>query len=207
MRTIVFCGTKGGVGKSLLCYNTGMFAAREHKVVFADLDPQTSLTELWQRRAELFNPQILKNVSGLANAHRRLAESGYTHDYLFVDSPGSHIPIIRDAVANADAILIPVQASALDVFGQEAAFDIVRQEGKLDRSIILLNRIDNRSKDFIARIEKLLRDRLGLPIVKIAQRVAYSKAGALSKSGIEIDDDALEEISNVWVAIQGVLNR
>jgi chromosome partitioning protein len=210
VRTIVFAGSKGGTGKSALCYNAGMFAAREHKVVFADLDPQASLTELWQRRAELFNPQILKNVNGLANAHRRLAESGYSHDYLFVDSPGSHVQIIRDGVANADAILIPVQASALDVFGQEAAFDIVREEGKLDQAIILLNRIDNRSKgskEFNARVEKLLRDQLGLPIVKISQRIAYAKAGALAKSGMEIDPEAFEEISNVWAAIQGVLNR
>jgi chromosome partitioning protein len=207
VRTIVFASTKGGTGKSVLTYNAGMFAAREHQVIFADLDPQKSLTELWQRRSELLNPQILKNVNGVANAIKRLEETGYERDYLFADTPGSHIPIIRDAIANADAVLLPVQASALDVFGQEAAFDLVREEGKWDRSLILLNKVDNRSKEFTGRIEKLLRDQLGLPIIKIAQRVAYAKAGAFAKTGAEIDDDAFEEISNVWAAIQGVLNR
>jgi chromosome partitioning protein len=206
VRVIVFAATKGGTGKSTLAYNVGMHAAREHQVLFADLDPQGSLTELWQRRAELLNPQIVKHVTGVASAVRRLEDTGYARDYMIIDTPGSHVPIIRDAVANADVVLLPVQASALDVLGQEAAFDIVRSEGIWDRAIILWNRIDARSTDFNPRIEKVLKE-LGLPIVKIAQRVSYAKAGAEAKTGAEIDPKAFSEIANVWDAIQGVLKR
>ena len=99
VKVIVFASTKGGTGKSTLCFNAGMHAAREHQVLFADLDPQGSLTELWQRRAELLNPQIVKHVNGVASAVRRLEDTGYSRDYLFIDTPGSHVPIIRDAVA------------------------------------------------------------------------------------------------------------
>ncbi|MGO9460682.1 MAG: AAA family ATPase [Rhodomicrobium sp.] len=206
MRVIVFAATKGGTGKSTLAYNVGMYAAREHQVLFADLDPQGSLNELWQRRAEMLNPQIVKHVNGVASAVRRLEDSGYARDYLIIDTPGSHVPIIRDAVANADVVLLPVQASALDVLGQEAAFDIVRSEGKWDKTILLWNRIDGRFTEFNPRIEKILVG-LGLPIVKIAARVAYAKAGAEAKTGAEIDPKARPEIADVWDAIQGVLKR
>jgi chromosome partitioning protein len=206
VRVIVFAATKGGTGKSTLCYNVGMLAALEHQVLFADIDPQGSLTELWQRRSELLNPQIVKNVNGVASAIRRLEDTGYLRDYLFIDTPGSHVPIIRDAVANADVVLLPVQASALDVLGQEAAFDIIRSEGKWERTILIWNRIDARSKEFNPRIEKVL-TQLGLPIVKISQRVSYAKAGSEAKTGAEIDKAALGEIASLWDAIQGVLKR
>jgi chromosome partitioning protein len=206
VRVIVFAATKGGTGKSTLAYNTGMYAARESQVLFADLDPQGSLTELWQRRAELLNPQIVKNVSGVASAVRRLENTGYARDYLIIDTPGSHMPIIRDAVANADVVLVPVQASTLDILGQEAAFDIIRSEGKWDRTILLWNRYDARSTEFNPRIEKVLKG-IGLPIVKTAQRVAYAKAGAEAKTGAEIDKAAFAEIVQVWDAIQEVLKR
>ena len=175
------------------------------KHLFADLDPQGSLTELWQRRAELFNPQIVKNVNGVASAVRRLEDTGYARDYLIIDTPGSHVPIIRDAVANADVVLVPIQASTLDILGQEAAFDIIRSEGKWDRTILLWNRYA-RSTEFNSRIEKVLKG-IGLPIVKITQRVAYAKAGAEAKTGAEIDKAAFGEIVQVWDAIQEVLKR
>ncbi len=206
MRVIVFAATKGGTGKSTLAYNLGMYAAREHQVLFADLDPQGSLTELWERRVEMFNPQIVKHVNGVAGAVRRLEDSGYDRDYLIIDTPGSHVPIIRDAVANAAVVLVPVQASALDLLGQEAAFDIIRSEGKWDRTLLLWNRIDARSTDFNGRIEKVLTG-LGLPMVRISQRVSYAKAGAEAKTGAEIDKAAAGEIAKLWDAIQGVLKR
>ncbi len=206
MRVIVFAATKGGTGKSTLAYNLGMYAAREHQVLFADLDPQGSLTELWERRAEMFNPQIVKHVNGVAGAVRRLEDSGYARDYLIIDTPGSHVPIIRDAVASADVVLVPVQASALDVLGQEAAFDIIRSEGKWDQTLLLWNRIDARSTDFNGRIEKVLTG-LGLPMGRISQRVSYAKAGAEAKTGAEIDKAAAGEIAKLWDAIQGVLKR
>ena len=133
------------------------------------------------------------------------AAAGESHD-LFC---GDHIEqeaVIRDAVANAAVVLVPVQASALDVLGQEAAFDIIRSEGKWDRTILLWNRIDARSTDFNGRIEKVLTG-LGLPMVRISQRVSYAKAGAEAKTGAEIDKAAAGEIAKLWDAIQGVLKR
>jgi chromosome partitioning protein len=205
VKVLVFAATKGGTGKSTLAYNVGVFASRTHQVLFADLDPQGSLTELWARRGELINPRLVKNVQSVASAVTRLHEGGYAHDYLLVDTPGSHIPAIRDAIAAADVVLLPVQASALDVMGQDAAFDIVESTGMHDRALILLNRIDGRSKAFADKIGRLLTVQTRLPIVRIAQRMAYAKAGTEAKTGAEIDKDCAAEIGNVWDAIRGVM--
>jgi chromosome partitioning protein len=207
VKVIVFAATKGGVGKSTVAYNVGMFAARSSQVLFADLDPQGSLTELWQRRGELINPRLVKNVTSVAAAVMRLREGGYTHDYLIVDTPGSHVPIIRDAVSSADIVILPTQASALDVLGQEAAFDLVESVGLNRKALILLNRIEGRSTEFADKIEGVLRAQTRLPVIRIAQRIAYAKAGAEAKTGAEIDKKAFAEISEVWRAIQGVLSH
>jgi chromosome partitioning protein len=207
MKVLVFAATKGGTGKSTLAYNVGMFAARTHQVLFADLDPQGSLTELWERRSELINPKMVKNAQGVAAAVTRLRETGYARDYLIVDTPGSHIPIVRDAVAAADVVLLPVQPSALDVLGLDAVLDIVERTGRQTRAVILLNRVEGRSKPFADKIENQLKTQTRLPVVRIAQRIAYAKAGAEAKTGAEIDKDAAAEIASVWEAIQGVLKH
>lgn len=205
MKVIVFAATKGGVGKSTLAYNVGMYASREHQVLFADLDPQASLAELWTRRGELINPRLIKNVNSLASTVARLREAGYQHDYLFVDTPGSHIPIIRDAIAAADTVVLPVQASVLDVLGQDAAFDLVESTGRHDHALILLNRVQGAAKAFNEKIETLLKTQTRLPVIRVAQRAAYAKAGAEAKTGAEIDKEAAAEIAAVWKATQGVM--
>jgi chromosome partitioning protein len=207
VKVIVFAATKGGTGKSSLAYNVGMYASREHQVLLADLDPQASLTELWSRRGELINPRLVKNVKGLAATVTRLHQGGYEHDYLFVDTPGSHIPIIRDAIAAADAIVLPVQASGLDVLGQDAAFHLVEGSGQHDKALIVLNRVQGAAKDFNDKIEKLLAVQTRMPVVRIAQRTAYAKAGAQTKTGAEIDKEATAEIATLWKAIQGVMHN
>jgi chromosome partitioning protein len=205
VKVIVFAATKGGVGKSTLAYNVGMYASREHQVLFADMDPQASLTELWTRRGELINPRLVKNVNSLASTVTRLHEGGYQHDFLFVDTPGSHIPIVRDAISAADAVVLPVQASVLDVLGQDAAFDLVESTGRHDHALILLNRVQGTAKNFTEKIETLLKAQTRLPVIRIAQRAAYARAGAEAKTGAEIDKEATAEIAAVWHAIQGAM--
>lgn len=45
------------------------------------------------------------------------------------------------------------------------------------------------------------------PVLRVAQRSSYAKAGTEAKTGAEIDKDAFAEIASVWQAIQGVTNH
>jgi chromosome partitioning protein len=51
MKKIVFFNTKGGTGKTTLCYNYGWYLAekRNKKILFIDLDPQTNLVQAFNK--------------------------------------------------------------------------------------------------------------------------------------------------------------
>jgi chromosome partitioning protein len=107
VKTIVFAATKGGVGKSTLTYNVAVAASEKHQVLIADLDPQRSLKRMWERRGELLNPRLVSNVSDLGESVKLLTEAGYDKEFMFADTPGSMMPVIRNALLAADLIVSP----------------------------------------------------------------------------------------------------
>jgi chromosome partitioning protein len=126
-------------------YNVAIEASHEIGTLLADMDPQQSLADLWRRRGELLNPRLIENVRSVGEAVRRLEEAGYARDVMFVDTPGSDIGVIRDALITADAIVLPVQPSPMDLLAQEAACNLVAELDKGDVTLFVLNRIDGRS--------------------------------------------------------------
>jgi chromosome partitioning protein len=58
MEKVVFFNTKGGTGKTTICFNYGWYLAEKHlkKVLFLDFDPQVSLFQAFFK-----NPQVPKN--------------------------------------------------------------------------------------------------------------------------------------------------
>jgi chromosome partitioning protein len=213
MKIIVFAGTKGGSGRSTLCWNVAIAAARAgHSVYLADRDPQKTTEELWRRRArqpDLLkddNPLLLENIDTLSGTKRRLAESGYERDYLIVDLPGSLMPIIRDAVAMADCVVVPVQPSPKDVLAQEAIGRVIDELHKSAQTILVLNRVDGRD-GLVEQAARALAPMAPNGIVRIKQRVAYKRADTEAKAATEIDKEAAEEIAILWTAIQRVVRK
>ncbi len=180
MKTICYVGTKGGTGKTSLAFATGLEAAKHGSVYFVDADPQKSLTELCHRREvkgkDLFedNPSLLEDVGSLVSAVETLKRTGFGRDFIVADTPGSMMPVIRDAIAAADCVVLPIQESPLDIFAQEDAVQYILEAGKKDVAFFVMNRIDPSSnvKDFVARISPIFPN----PPVKIAQRLIYARA-------------------------------
>ena len=54
MKKIVFFNTKGGTGKTTICYNYGWYLAEKKgkKVLFMDLDPQTNLVQAFGKESD-----------------------------------------------------------------------------------------------------------------------------------------------------------
>ena len=213
MKTIVFAGTKGGSGRSTLCWNVAIEAVREdHTVYLVDRDPQKTVEELWRKRArapDLFrddNPLLLENVDTISGARRRLTESGYEREFLFVDLPGSFMPIIREAVAAADCVVLPVQPSPKDVLAQDAMGQIIDELGKSAQTILVLNRIDSRD-NLVEQTARKLSPLAPNPLIRIKQRVAYKRADLEGKAATEIDNEAAEEIAYLWKQIQRVMRK
>jgi chromosome partitioning protein len=194
----------------------GIEAAKHGTVYFADLDPQKSLMELCERRAkgehpDLMpdNPLLLENIETVTAAVATLTRQGYERDYLIVDTPGSFMKIIREAIGAADCVILPVQPSPMDVLAQEDVAKVVAELGKSDRTIFVLNRVDGRAPS-MAR-ETLLK--LGAMIpespvrpVEVHQRTDFAKASATGRTGAELNAEARGEIQTLWKAIRKVLD-
>lgn len=204
MKTITFAGSKGGSGKTTLCYNVAVEAARKNGVLLTDLDPQQSLADLWRRRGETVNPRIVENVKTATDAVRRLTEHGFARDFFFVDTPGSNMAVIRDAILAADAIILPVQPSPMDLLAQEAVIGLVQQMEKGAVTMFALNRVDARSvigresRAWLARHHRF-------PIFEVRQRTTYARGAIVGKAAGEIDHEAQQEISALWGAIEELM--
>lgn len=206
MKTIVFAATKGGTGKTSLAFNVAIEASKSHQVLIADLDPQRSLKGIWQKRGEMLNPRLVSNVSVLAQSIKLLAEAGYDREYMVVDTPGSMMAVIRDAIAAADLLVLPVQPSPMDWAAQEALCDLADEMGMRDRTLIVINRAEGRS-DLVDRTREFfqMRTPFAMPVVK--DRVEYKRGIEVGKAATEMttNKDYQKEIRDLWQAIKAAI--
>ncbi len=208
MKTIAFVATKGGTGKSSLCFEAGIEAAKRGSVYLIDMDPQRSLTEICARRGGSStekNPALLADVASLPEAIATLKRTGFERDFLLVDTPGSMMRVIKDAIAVADCIVLPVQQSPLDILAQEDAARYIAEAGKQDVAFFVMNRIQGQAKtgDLVARLKTVFPN----PPVKVNQRLVYATALIGGKSAAEVDSKAAEEMAALWAAIAKILRR
>lgn len=212
MKIVVFAGSKGGVGKTTLAFNSAVEAAREGASVYlVDMDPQKSLTALCGLRRDEHgvsadNPMLLENVRSVGRAATDIARTGYTRDWMIVDTPGSFMPIIRDAMSAADVVVVPLQPSALDIMGQQEVMDMIAGLKKANKSIFVLNRVDQRSGLVSETVTNLSKNG-EIPIVKVRQRIDYPRAAAEGRGGIEVSRDCAQEIKTLWGTIKRIADE
>jgi len=125
-KVIVVANEKGGVGKSTLAFHTAIaLSDAGFKVAAMDLDPrQQSLAralafrEATSRRLSVDLPTpsytVFKHTSG-AMLCQEMARIGWSADYIILDVPGSDSPLARRAIALADTLLTPINASFVDL--------------------------------------------------------------------------------------------
>jgi chromosome partitioning protein len=200
MKTIVFAKMKGGTSATTLAFNLGIEAAKDGTVFLADMDPQRSLESFCHIRSGS-NPLLLSNVESVQRAVADLNRTGYARDFLIVDTPGSFVSIITDAIKAADCVVIPLQPSPVDLLAQEEVFELVAKLGKSDRALAVLSRVDGRT-----RLNGIV-DRLPFPHVEIRNRVAYSRGLVAGKTGPEIDKDCAPEIAALWALVRSILEK
>jgi cellulose biosynthesis protein BcsQ len=116
------------------------------------------------------------------------------------------MPIIRDAVAIADCVVLPVQPSPKDVLAQEAIGEVISEFRKRPQTILVLNRVDARD-NLADQAERKLGPLIPNPIVRIKQRVSYRRADNEAKAATEIDREAAEEIAGLWQEIQRMVRK
>lgn len=206
MKTIVFAATKGGTGKTTLAFNVAVEASKHHQVLLADLDPQRSLRAMWAKRGEMINPRLVSNVESLGASVRLLTEAGYDREFMFVDTPGSMMPVIKDAISAADLVVLPVQPSPMDWMAQEAVADLVESLGLRDRTLVVVNRAEGRS-DLVDRTKQFFEMRTPFPIPVITHRADFARGVEVGKTAAEMGNkEAGKQVRDLWSAIKLALD-
>lgn len=135
---ILFANEKGGVGKSTLAFNTAVrLSNRGHRVLAVDLDRrQRSLSRSIENRhgtavclgLDLPTPRVCApSLPSTAMLLQEIMRVGNQCDIIVIDAPGHDNPVVRRAMAIADTIVTPVNASFFDL-DMLAHFDPVSQE-------------------------------------------------------------------------------
>lgn len=212
MRIISVVSGKGGVGKTTLASALAVHATLENKgrarVAMVDLDPQASLIAWWKRRGSCENPTIYANVDTASDAIERL-RLNEAPDYCIIDTPPAFIETMKDAVASAHLVLIPLRPSALDLIGSEDAVLMAREAGVAHLCVI--NDAEPRWKTTNSTRDYLLASSVPIADTIVSHRQAYMAAMASGKTGPEVDRSkgwpTETEISNLWKEMKVALGQ
>jgi chromosome partitioning protein len=207
--TIAVLTQKGGAGKTTLSTN---LAAAAHlggaRTLLIDLDVQGSALDWGAARGEgsrLDGLTVMKADRALGLPRFREMSQGY--GAVFFDGPPRLDPITRNAAVAADVVLVPLQASALDLWAIRQTIDVLDEadaiRAELSRAPIRRAFVLNRA---IAGTG-LARQVEGLPDLEILatvhQRIAFPEAAAVGESVLtrEGTGAAAFEIRRLWRAI------
>lgn len=113
MRTVLVASSKGGVGKTTIATHLAAQAALAGlRTVLVDADPQGSSTRWAERRATL-DSAVLPVDGSRKDWHRKVPEDT---QFVVIDAPaGAMAKDLERFLDQLDAIVVPVQPSALDI--------------------------------------------------------------------------------------------
>ncbi len=210
---LVFASSKGGVGKSTTCAALGAALALEgQRVLILDLD-QNRTVHRWSRKTAIPGLTVEAVTMGEFTGILKSRLEAESFDHILIDLAGAREVTLFKAIARADLVIIPAQASEPDI--REAlviAGDVRDVEDTAGRKIpyrLLLTKmypLRTRVSDF-AYAELA---RLGLPMFKtvLVERVSYREMflNGQPPSLVETGKGAGAEIASLLAEIEDIVS-
>jgi len=144
MPVIAVANPKGGAGKSTstLLLATHL-SQRGASTCIIDADPNQTITD-WK-----INGQSKSKLSVIAGPTENsildlIDDQAKQNAFVFVDLEGTASLLVSRAIAYADFVIIPIQASAVDVRQAQKAINAVRSEEKLAQRLVPDKKIPHR---------------------------------------------------------------
>lgn len=180
MPVLVMASPKGGVGKSTCAVLLATeFARMGAEVTVLDCDPNRSLTR-WSARGLPRGVKIHSDV-GRSNIVPLIRASDGDGRIVIVDLEGVASQLVSRAVSQADLVIVPMQATALDAeIGSEALSLVREEEVALQRSIRHAVVLTKTSAAIKSRVQKELEAQLreaGVDVIEppLVSRAAFSE--------------------------------
>jgi chromosome partitioning protein len=145
MKTILVASSKGGAGKSTLATNLAAhFALDGKRTVLVDADPQHSSTRWAERRSELETAVLPIDASAKRPWRSWLPEDA---ERVVIDAPaGSMADDLQQFIEHADAIVVPVLPSAMDIEATVGFLNSLSKVPRVHKRKLPVGLVVNRSK-------------------------------------------------------------
>lgn len=199
MHTILIANAKGGVGKTTLAVNlAAALAARGDRVALADADRQQSALGWLGLRPVTARPILALDwtrAGDIGEAPKRL-------DWLVIDAPGALKGSKAEAlVAEARAVLVPVQPSSFDIASTTAFLAEIDEIKRVRKGKVDVHLIANRVR--AAAGLGPLAAALGRPVVHaLSERAVY---GTLAARGLGLFDGTQKSLAPLRAQWAGIL--
>jgi chromosome partitioning protein len=192
----------GGAGKTTMALQLAVAWQKQgYKVALIDIDPQGSAGSWSHMRARVLadkyeGPEVVA-ITGwrMVGELSRLKQYGF--DIIMVDSPPRAEAEVCIAVRSSDIVVIPLQASPMDVWATKPTLQFCFRE-KVP-ALLVMNRINLRTKLATKMIEEA--QLLGAEVadITIGSRVALQSSLAEGKGVVETEpsSEAAKEIDNL----------
>ena len=129
MPIIAVSNPKGGAGKSTTTLLLATYLAEQGaSVCVLDADPNQPILD-WKSNG--ISKTKLEVIGGVKESTIMKVLDGLTHQFVFIDLEGTASVLVSRSIAMADFVIVPLQASAVDVRQAAKAIRAVRDEEKV----------------------------------------------------------------------------
>ena len=214
MQHIVVVNPKGGSGKTTIATNlAAYFAASRRSPALMDLDPQGSSMRWLENRPKHYPP-----IHGIAAFQRSASVTRSWHlrvpvqcDWLIVDTPaGLKAETLPEITRGADAVLVPVTPSDLDIHVAARCIEDLLLVAKIPRGAGRIGIIANRVRRNTRILKALWRflSSLDIPVVAALRDTQIYVRTTQSGTGIhEMPRGQVRQDLRSWVSLTEWLEK
>ena len=155
MQTILCMNAKGGCGKTTIATNLSTWYADEgSSVALMDFDPQRSSIDWLAAREDYEGVPAIEGVDAVSGD----ARAAHGTDIAIIDAPaGTFGTEITQLLRRADALLVPVLPSPIDMRAATRFIDELLKSGRISRGQTRIGLVANRVREN-TRIYQVLED-------------------------------------------------
>lgn len=199
MLKILVASSKGGCGKTTIATNLAAYYALDGKnTVLVDTDRQGSSQRWCEKRVGHAAPVL--PIGGVRQGWETRIPADA--DRVVVDAPAAiRVNELSDLLDDAQALLIPVLPSRIDLEASEAFIRDVAALPKIRRGKVAVGLVANRMKPWTTAAQQAVDEIKGLPFPLVAQlrdTQGYVLMAGLGKSIFDYHSEAIRSHQEDW---------